>query len=134
MPFKKSIENKGFVDGIRARPRVLASHIETAARNFRGAWFVTKSSTRRAFPLVLAGFLILMEAVVPMIAFEAHVINVTAKIEPIPCMLANFDNDALGDNILPGERIDNEYTPWGLGISAFNNNRDDYKYIYKEVD
>ncbi|MEK7561003.1 MAG: hypothetical protein AAB539_03555 [Patescibacteria group bacterium] len=63
-------------------------------------------------------------SLIPLVAgFEAHVVNVTAKIEPPPCTEINFDTNAYGAAIPAGERINTEYVPWGVGISAFNFNR-----------
>jgi len=77
---------------------------------------------RRSLVGMTSGALIITVALLPLLsAFEAHVINVTAKIEPRPCTTVTFDSDASGEAISAGQLINNEYMPWGLAINVHNN-------------
>ena len=69
----------------------------------------------------LSSLLILLNVIVPLSAFEAHILNVTASIKQRTCTVATFENDASGLTILAGQILDNEYSDWGLTISADNN-------------
>ncbi|MBI4132660.1 MAG: hypothetical protein HY473_00980 [Candidatus Sungbacteria bacterium] len=82
--------------------------------------------TRRAFRFATVFSLIVMVTVwsasILISGFEARVINVTATIEKRPCTEIGFEEDADGNPIFAGQKIDTEYSAFGLTISAINNN------------
>lgn len=75
--------------------------------------------TKRILSALVAVAIVI--SALPLVAgFEAHVVNVTAKIENRPCVPLGFDFDGSGNPIVAGQVLDNEYSNLGLTISANN--------------